>query len=72
MPGSGLVTSILRIAIVDRPDWGTWTICRSLSALNEIGYTGYLSAEVFPYPDSLEAAQRTINSFRKYVLKKGD
>ena len=37
-------------------------------ALREIGYDGYLSAEVFPYPDPTAAARRTIESFRCYVL----
>ena len=36
-------------------------------ALREIGYDGYLSAEVFPYPDPIAAARRTIESFRHYV-----
>lgn len=35
-----------------------------IAALREIGYTGYLSAEVFSKPDALNAAQQTINSFR--------
>lgn len=33
-------------------------------ALNEIGYSGFLSAEALPLPDSLEAARATIRSFR--------
>jgi sugar phosphate isomerase/epimerase len=36
-----------------------------VTALCEIGYQGYLSAEVFPVPDSDEAAARTIRSFRE-------
>jgi sugar phosphate isomerase/epimerase len=38
-----------------------------VSALKEIGYEGYLSAEVYPLPDSDTAAKQTIESFRKYV-----
>lgn len=38
-----------------------------VTALREIGYTGYLSAEVLPLPDPDAAARRTIDSFRKYV-----
>ncbi|HEV3385495.1 MAG TPA: TIM barrel protein, partial [Gemmata sp.] len=38
-----------------------------VSALKEIGYEGYLSAEVYPLPDSDSAAKQTIESFRKYV-----
>ncbi len=35
-----------------------------IAALREIGYTGYLSAEVFSKPDAVKAAQQTIDSFR--------
>ncbi len=38
-----------------------------VAALVEIGYTGYLSAEVLPLPDSDTAARTTIANFRKYV-----
>jgi sugar phosphate isomerase/epimerase len=38
-----------------------------VAALREIGYTGYLSAEVLPLPDSLAAARQTIESFRRHV-----
>jgi len=37
------------------------------AALRDIGYTGYLSAEIFPQPDALTAAQQTIESFRTLV-----
>ena len=30
------------------------------AALNEIGYSGYASAEAFPYPDPTSAAKQTI------------
>lgn len=36
-----------------------------LAALREIGYAGYLSAEIFPFPDSSTAARATIDSFRR-------
>jgi sugar phosphate isomerase/epimerase len=36
-----------------------------VSALRAISYDGYLSAEALPYPDSDEAARRTIEAFRK-------
>ncbi len=39
----------------------------ALEALDEIGYTGYLSAEIFPLPLPLIAAQQTITSFHHYV-----
>jgi sugar phosphate isomerase/epimerase len=38
-----------------------------VTALREIGYTGYLSAEVTPLPDSQAAAARTIQAFRQFV-----
>lgn len=36
-----------------------------IAALREIGYAGYLSAEIFPQPDALTAARQTIESFRQ-------
>jgi sugar phosphate isomerase/epimerase len=35
-----------------------------IAALRELGYTGYLSAEVLPLPDSDSAAQQAIAAFR--------
>ncbi|HUP82266.1 MAG TPA: sugar phosphate isomerase/epimerase family protein [Pirellula sp.] len=35
-----------------------------IAALQEIGYPGYLSAEVFSKPDAMKAAQQTIDAFR--------
>ena len=35
-----------------------------ITALQEIGYTGYLSAEVFSIPDAAKAAQQTMDSYR--------
>jgi sugar phosphate isomerase/epimerase len=35
-----------------------------MAALREIGYNGYLSAEVFALPDSQAAAEQTIKAFR--------
>lgn len=36
------------------------------TALKEIGYAGYVSAEAFPFPTSDLAAQQTISSFNTY------
>jgi len=36
-------------------------------ALRDVGYAGYLSAEVLPLPDSHAAAKQTIESFRKHL-----
>jgi sugar phosphate isomerase/epimerase len=38
-----------------------------IAALREIGYSGYLSAEVFPWPNSRAAAEQTIRAFRYCV-----
>jgi len=38
-----------------------------VSALREIGYRGYLSAEVLPWPESAAAAEQTLASFQKFV-----
>lgn len=38
-----------------------------IAALREIGYAGYLSAEVFPLPDAASAARQTIAAFRAHV-----
>lgn len=35
-------------------------------ALKEISYSGYVSAEAFPFPDPDAAAKQTIKSFREY------
>ncbi len=39
-----------------------------IKALRDIGYQGYLSAEIFPLPDSDTAARQTIASFRRYAI----
>jgi sugar phosphate isomerase/epimerase len=38
-------------------------------ALRAIGYDRYASAEALPYPDSDEAARRTIEAYRKYFAQ---
>lgn len=38
-----------------------------IQALREIGYEGYLSAEILPVPDSETAARQTIESFRRFA-----
>jgi sugar phosphate isomerase/epimerase len=38
----------------------------AILALKEIGYTGYLSAEALPWPDSFQAAKQTIQAFRYF------
>jgi sugar phosphate isomerase/epimerase len=38
-----------------------------MAVLRDIGYSGYLSGEVLPLPDSVAAAKQTITSFRKWI-----
>ena len=38
-----------------------------MTALREINYQGYLSAEVLPLPDSISAARQTMESFRRWT-----
>lgn|ERR1041385_2213227 len=40
-----------------------------IGALRDIGYDGYLSAEVLPLPDSDTAARQTISTFRKLIAE---
>ena len=43
-----------------------------VAALRDIGYTGYLSAEILPLPDSVAAARQTIESFQHFVRVNSD
>ena len=38
-----------------------------IAALRQIGYRGYLSAEVFPLPTPFDAARQSIDSFRTFT-----
>ena len=38
-----------------------------IAALRDVGYAGYLSAEIFPLPDATTAAKQTIDAFRTHV-----
>jgi sugar phosphate isomerase/epimerase len=38
----------------------------AIGALREIGYAGYLSAEIYPLPTAGEAARQTIDAFRRF------
>ena len=38
-----------------------------IDALREVGYTGYLSAEVFPLPGSVASAEATMTAYRMAV-----
>ena len=47
--------------------FGHTDVAAIVAALRDIGYDGYLSAEILPLPDSLAAARQTIESFRRAV-----
>jgi sugar phosphate isomerase/epimerase len=40
-----------------------------IGALREMGFEGFLSAEIFPSPDSDTAARKTMESFRHYTTR---
>jgi len=46
--------------------FGHTEVAPIMAALCEIGYSGYLSAEVLPLPDSIAAAQQSLESFRRW------
>jgi sugar phosphate isomerase/epimerase len=45
--------------------FGHLDVAQVISALRQIGYTGYLSAEIFPLPTADAAAQQTIAAIRR-------
>ena len=47
--------------------WGHTDFASVVAALRDVGYAGYLSAEVLPLPDSQSAARQTIETFRRFV-----
>jgi len=47
--------------------WGHTDLTPIMTALREIKYLGYLSAEVFPLPDSISAARQTMECFRRWT-----
>lgn len=47
--------------------FGHLEIAPIVAALREIGYEGFLSAEVLPLPDSEAAARQTMRAFRQHV-----
>ncbi len=48
---------------------GHTPIAPIVSALRDISYTGYVSAEAFPWPSPMDAAVRTIEAFNEYFTK---
>ncbi len=47
--------------------FGQTNVAPIVGALREIGYAGYLSAEIFPLPDAAAAARQTIAAFRAFA-----
>ena len=47
--------------------FGQTNVAPIIAALRDIGYQGYLSAEIFPLPDTATAARQTIESFRHHT-----
>lgn len=45
---------------------GHLQLAPAIASLRAMNYEGYLSAEVFPYPSSVEAARLTMNAFKYY------
>ncbi|MSU47563.1 MAG: sugar phosphate isomerase/epimerase [Opitutus sp.] len=45
--------------------FGHTEVAPVIAALREIGYAGYLSAEIFPLPDDATAARQTISALRQ-------
>jgi sugar phosphate isomerase/epimerase len=50
--------------------FGQTDVAPIVAALREIKYTGYLSAEILPLPDSAGAAAQTMSAFRQQVLQR--
>ena len=48
---------------------GQTNVAPIIAALRAIGYTGYLSAEIFALPDSATAARQTIDAFRQHTAR---
>ncbi len=46
--------------------WGHTDFSSIATALNEVGYDGYLSVEAFPLPDSDACARQTIKAYRDW------
>jgi sugar phosphate isomerase/epimerase len=54
------------------PGWGHLDFSDIIAVLKEIGYGGYLSAEIFPEPDPESAARQTISHLRAIVDRSFD
>ncbi|RLC37581.1 MAG: hypothetical protein DRH33_05670 [Candidatus Nealsonbacteria bacterium] len=49
------------------PGMGHFNFVKMTEVLKEINYSGYISAEILPIPDSYTAAKQTITSMKSYL-----
>jgi len=49
------------------PGMGHFDFAKMTEVLKEINYSGYISAEILPIPDSYTAAKQTVNSIKSYL-----
>ena len=49
------------------PGMGHFDFIKMTEVLEEINYSGYISAEILPVPDSYTAAKQTIDSMKSYL-----
>jgi len=49
------------------PGMGHFNFVKMTEVLKEINYSGYISAEILPIPDSYTAARQTIDSMKSYL-----
>jgi sugar phosphate isomerase/epimerase len=49
--------------------FGHTEVAPIVAALREVGYGGYLSAEILPLPDSATAARQTMAAFRRHLAR---
>ena len=49
------------------PGMGHFDFYQMTKVLHEVGYNGYLSAEILPYPDSYTAAKESIAKMKDYL-----
>jgi 5-keto-L-gluconate epimerase len=54
------------------PGWGHLDFAPIVEALRDIGYGGFVSAEILPVPGVLDAAWQTIGTLRRLVPRPGD
>jgi len=49
------------------PGMGHFDFDKMTEVLKEINYSGYISAEILPIPDSYTAAKQTVNNMKSYL-----